>query len=338
MRDAGHVLDGAHGVHRDAGRAGERTSRLDGQLGLREAVGGAAVRERADDGFSVVVYRRRRVVLRVGDGEAAAGAEAAHVQPVLAHARGEPHDQLDRLGVRLQLEDGRAEVEVDALQVQVRRGHHLPHRLLGVARLDGEAELAVQDPGGGEAVRVRVYGRRDPDEDGLCASGCPRGVVQQAQLVEAVDDEMPDAPRDGLFDLVRRLVVAVEVHRGEVDPGCTQHGYLTPRHDVEPEAEARDVARERHVDERLAGVDDTAVGVAGAEGVQKTLSLVAERRLVEDVQRRAELAGEGRDVAAADLQVAVAVDGGGDGETLSIRAGRTCGSPVSDRRVRGRAG
>ena len=203
---------------------------------------------------------------------------------------------------------------MDALQVQVGRGHHLPHRLFGVARLDGEAELAVQHAGGGEAVRVRVYGRRDPDEYGLRASGCSCGLVQQAQFVEAVDDEVADPPRDGLLDLVRRLVVAVEVHGREVDPRSAEHGYLPARHDVEPQAEPRDVARERHVDERLAGVDDAAVGVAGAEGVEETLSLVAERRLVEDVERRAELAGERRNVAAADLEVAVAVDGGGDGE------------------------
>ena len=133
---------------------------------------------------------------------------------------------------------------------------------------------------------------------------------------------------DGLLDLVRRLVVAVEVHGREVDPRSAEHGYLPARDDVEPQPEPRDVARERHVDERLAGVDDAALGVAGEEGVEETLSLVAQRRLVEDIERRAELAGERRDVAAADLQVAVAVDGGGDGEHFRFERDGHAGSPV----------
>ena len=312
--DAGHILDGADGVDRDTGWAGERAPGFDGQLGLGEAVGRAAVREGADDGVGVVVYRGWLVVLGIGDGEAAAGAEAAQVHAVLAHARREPQHALDRLGVRLQFEDGGAKVEVDALHVQVRRGHHLPHRLFGVAGLDREAELAVQHARGGEAVGVRVYGGRNPDEDRLLASGCHRRFVQQAQLVEAVDHEPPDAPRDALRDLRRRLVVAVEIGGGEVDPGGAQHGHFAARHHVETEAEARDVARERDVDERLAGVDDAGVGVAGAEGVQEALRLVPQRGFVEHVEGRAELAGEGGDVAAAYLQVAVVVDGGGDGE------------------------
>ena len=106
---------------------------------------------------------------------------------------------------------GRTEVEVQALEVEVPRGHHIADGLIGLAGLDGEAELAVEHAGGREPVGVGVDGGRYADEDGLDASGGPGRVIENLELVEAVDDEVSDAQINGLAYLLGRLVVAMEV-------------------------------------------------------------------------------------------------------------------------------
>ena len=86
-------------------------------------------------------------------------------------------------------------MEVQAAQIQVLGGQGLPHRDGGVASLDGEAELGVEDAGGGVDVGVWVDARRHPEEDVLGPAGLSCEVVEQFQFVEAVDDY----PADGLF-------------------------------------------------------------------------------------------------------------------------------------------
>ena len=81
---------------------------------------------------------------------------------------------------------------MDADQVEIGRRYSLPYRLGSVARLYGEAELAVQDSRRRLGVGVRVDSGRDADHDFLDHTAVPGQAVQQLQLVKAVYGDAAD--------------------------------------------------------------------------------------------------------------------------------------------------
>ena len=83
-------------------------------------------------------------------------------------------------------------MEVDADQVEVGRREGLPDRRCRVPGLDGEAELAVEDAGGGHDVRVGIDARRESEEHVLVRTTVTGLLVQEIKLMEAVDDEPSD--------------------------------------------------------------------------------------------------------------------------------------------------
>ena len=93
----------------------------------------------------------------VGDAEAAAEVELGQLDPVLVAHRDEQPDHpvrrdLEAAGV----EDLRADVGVQADQLEPRRGEHPAYRLEGVAAGQREAELLVLVRGRDELVGVRL--------------------------------------------------------------------------------------------------------------------------------------------------------------------------------------
>ena len=203
--------------------AGDGPARLDDQarrgkpIGLERLVGGP------HDGLRVLGRGRRVLVPGVGDGEAAAGAELLHLEPLLAEGGGERDDCLDCRCVGLQLEDGGAKVEVEAHEAKMGRSKGPAHRLRRVSRGQRKSELAVQHAGCGVRVSVRVDAGRDAEENprGLAPGGGQ--TLQAVQLRQVVDHNLPHAVVEGLRQLRLRLVVAVEVDglRGE----CHALGY-----------------------------------------------------------------------------------------------------------------
>ena len=128
--------------------------------------------------------------------------------------------------------------------------------------------------------------------------------LEPLDLLERVDDEVADAGVEAGLDLGRRLVVAVEVDALRREAGGAGGGQLAAGGDVQREVLLRDQLRHRAAAERLARVHDLVEVGARAEGGVVGAALVAQRLLVVDEQRRAELARQVDDVAAADLEVA----------------------------------
>ena len=133
----------------------------------------------------------------VGDAQAAAEVDLVDLDAVrVADRRGQPDDTVRGDLEAGGLEDLRADVRVQAGQVQRRCGQHGCHGALGNPVAQREAELLILVRGGDVFVRVRFHADRHPDEDGL-ANAVVRGDLREAlDLVERVDDDVPDAGVD----------------------------------------------------------------------------------------------------------------------------------------------
>ena len=180
-----------------------------------------------------------------------------------------------------------------------------------MAGLDGEAELGVEDAGGGVDVGVRVDAGRHPQQYVLGLSGLARQAFQQLKLVEAVDHHPADGMLQCLLQFLRGLVVTVEVHVLQGRAGVGYGRQFPAGDDVETQALLAEHAGQRRVDERLAGIRDLGARGALAELVDEGTAAGAYGRLVQDVYGRAVLLGQGLSGAPADDQVPVGVDLGG---------------------------
>ena len=105
-----YLLDGTDGIQRHAGTSHDGPSGLDDQPGLTEAQAGAASPHRGGYDLRVVADGRGWLGQHVADGEASAGAELLQLEPLAFELGGEGQHGVYCDGVRLQLEDGRAQV------------------------------------------------------------------------------------------------------------------------------------------------------------------------------------------------------------------------------------
>ena len=184
-----------------------------------------------------------------------------------------------------------------------------------------------------------VLGRtpgRDAHEHLLAAAARRGRRLQPLDLLERVDDEVADADVEAELDLGHRLVVAVEVDALGREAGGAGGGQLAAGGDVQREVLLGDQLAHRAAAERLAGVDDLVEVGARAEGRVVGAALVAQRLLVVDEQRRAELARQVHHVAAADLEVAGGVVDGG--VRVDERVGHGGDPTIARVRSRARAG
>ena len=309
-RDVGrrsrHLLARAHGVERDAGARDDGPSRLHRQARLRQPFALEGGAQRIDDDLGVLVGRGRGLVAQVLDGEAAAGAVLAQLQAVLvAHAGGEGDHRVVRRLIRRHLKDGRAQVAVEAKQLQVRVRQRLHHRLLRLPSFDSQAELGVEHARRRLRVRVGVDVGRDAQQHRLAFAERTGDAVQQRQLVEVIDHDAAHARLDRLAQLPGRLVVAVEEGALHGEAGGAGDCQLAAGDDVQPQPFLRHERCQPAPQVRLRGVGDGAVLVTRSERLAIGAAGLTQLLLVEDVEGRAELLRQVDGVTAAQGQVAV---------------------------------
>ena len=205
----------------------------------------------------------------------------------------------------LGVEDLRADVGVDAGQLERRRGVHRAQGVQGLTRGDREAELLVLVGGGDVLVGVRLDPGGDPHHDPWTHAESA-GVDQPPDaldLVEGVRDDPTDAGVQRQLELGFALVVAVQTDRARIDPGPQGHGQLTAGAHVHAEPLLGHPAGDRGAQEGLARVVDVPAGERRGEVPGPGAQVV----LVEHVDRGAELFGDLGDGQARDREHALGV-------------------------------
>ncbi len=168
--------------------------------------------DRAPHHFAVVGRQRRRLVCaaRIGDAQAAAEVEPADVVPVGAQREGQLGDLAVGRGEGLQRGELRADVDVDADDLD--SGHAARGGVYRARAGDRHAELVLAAPGGDLVVGARVDVRVDAQRDRRAQAEPARHLVQRGELGLALDVDLPDPALERDAHLVPRLA-----HAGEDD-------------------------------------------------------------------------------------------------------------------------
>ena len=270
------ALDGDDAVERRGGGGDHAAAGLDDHLGL----GGQVLARGADQRVEVLADGRRVVVVAVARAEAAAEV----VDRVLA----ERGDRRDRLRERLDVEDLRADVDVQPLHPQPRAALDPPDQL-GRGRR-GQPELRPRVAGEHVRVRVGLDARDHAHEDVVLAPG----RLEPVDVVAVVDDDQADPVLGGHRDLVVALGVAVQHEQRRVHAGLQRGDDLAAAGDVEPEPLLDHHALDGGARERLRGEHDARLRPAGGELVGVLTRTRAQRALGDDEHRRVELARRAR--------------------------------------------
>ena len=274
--------------------------------------------------FGVSLVRRRQAVVGVANREASPGAELAPAVAVpLLHLGGEAGRRRDPVAVRLKVVDRRAEVNVEAAQVQLRRGQRPLHRRRRLPAGQREAEFAVAQAGGRLDVRARVHARGDPQHHGLRGAALAREPVQRVQLVVVVDDDPPHAGVERLLELVDPLGVAVETDLLGRHPASQRGVELAAGDDVHAQPLLNEDARERGREPGLGRVQHAHAGQLRLEGASVAAAGLANRLFVVDVERRPEALREAAQIAAANRKAPVGVGLSRERENLGVGQGHT---------------
>ncbi|OQA38655.1 MAG: hypothetical protein BWY52_03245 [Chloroflexi bacterium ADurb.Bin325] len=188
-------------------------------------------------------------------------------------------------------------------------------RLFRGAGGDGEAELGVFLAGLDVRVGVRADAGRQPQPDRDRPRRPARGqLAQQRQLVEVVHHDAADVAVERIGQLVARLVVAVEVDAFGGEAGVQRDVQLAAGYHVQLQALLGHELRDRGAEISLGRIGGPrGRGVAGSQGRAVLGGAAAQRRLVEDIERRAVVARQRGDRDAAHGEHAVLVQAGGDG-------------------------
>ena len=199
------ALDGLHGVERDRRVGHQRAPGLQQQSLVR-----AELRvQRAHQRLDVLAHRRRALRSRVGDAETAAEV----VYREVPERRDRPH----RSAEWLELEQLRADVEMQADEIQMRHAREPLDRVTGL--LHREAELRIGLAGRDRSMGVTGDARSHPDQHRLTVVEFRDDLLEALELVKGVEHDMPDPGSDCLAQLHAGLGVAVKVDPGRVKPG-----------------------------------------------------------------------------------------------------------------------
>ena len=181
-------------------------------------------------------------------------------------------------------------------------------RTAAVERVAGgqrEAELLVLVRGGDELVGVRLDadGRADQHRHRRAAGrhAAARQRHQPVDLVEGVDDDVPDPGVDGQLQLDQRLVVAVQRDPLGREAGGQREGELVAAAGVQVQAVVGDPAGDLAAEERLRRVVDVGAG----EGVAKSAARPRKSASSSTNSGVPCVAGELGDRPAAQVQLAV---------------------------------
>jgi hypothetical protein len=279
----------------------------------------------ADQRVEVLADRGRPVVVAVARAEPAA--------EVIDREFAECGDRRHRLHERLEVEDLRADVDVQPLHAQPRAVLDAPDQLRRGGRREPELRPGVT----GEHVRVGVGGdaRDHPHENVVLAPG----RLEPVDVVGVVDDDEADAVLGGHRDLVVALGVAVEDEQRRVGARRQRGDDLAAAGDVEPQPLLDHHPLDRRARERLGGEHHARARPAGGEPVGVLARPRAERRLGDDQQGRVELRCQGVGAAARDGQHPVGIKRAAGREQRQQRVD-ACGDHLSGggsapRRARG---
>ena len=316
---SGDLLHRPYAVSGDAGVPDQRASRLDQDPRGR-------VEDPPHPGdlhLDVVIDLGRFIGIQVCDAEPASDVE--QLEPEVDGVA-EVGDHLDRLHIGLELEDLGADVGVQPDELQVGGLAYPLDRLLGEPVGQPEAELGVELPGLDVVVGGGLDPRRDPDQHALRPLEQPLGALD---LVERVEDQMPDARLEGVAEFRLGLVVAVQVDPRRIEAGGQGHAQLAPRGDVDREALLAHHAVRGGGGKRLARVDHLEGIGAFLEGAHVFPGPAADVVLGVDIGRGAEPVGKLHQVATRDLEMSAFV------HARARRVDRRGGDRI---RRRGRAG
>ena len=301
------ALDRLHRVQGD-GRVGyQRPARLQQQ----PLVGTEVIVHRADDRIDVPLGRRRPLTGRVRRSESATEV----VDAVVAERR----DRSDRLSERLELEQLRADVEVQPDELERRALPQAGDR--GGCLGDREAELRVRLSGRDLLMRVARDAGRDPDQDLLAAAELARDPLEALELVERVEHDVAHTRLERLPQLACGLGVAVQIRAPRIEAAPQRQRELAPGGDVARES----LLGERPVDgrarERLGGEQDVEVAVASGERIDERAGAGAQVVLDHYVDGSPEFPRKLDRVAAAELEPSALVDARAERQDCRQRGG-----------------
>ncbi len=274
------ALDGADAIQRHAGRADERASRLEPDLGSRETCLGEREPRRLDRARGQHRCVGRVLVEVVADAEAAAEIrDARGPAELVAARRGERREPHDRLRLRIEVGELRSDVDVQSEHVEA-ACERVRDQRAGLRRR--KAELRAVMPGADRLVGVGVDAERDAHEHALHPGGS-----RHHRLVGRVED---DRCAFGGRVAEKRLALVVAVHDDLVaaEPGGPGELELAARRNVGADALLAEKAKDGHVRERLRPERDVTAVDRGEQRPRPR----AERALAVDDERRAELLRE----------------------------------------------
>ena len=165
-------------------------------------------------------------------------------------ARGERREPDDRLALRIEVPELRADVHMEPERVEPTAECVREKRDRLVGR---QTELRAVVAGADRLVRVRVDAERDPHEHALDTGAAAASSASSGR----VDHHRRPCPRSRSEER-RALVVAVHDELVPREPGGERDGELALRGDVGADSFLAEQAEHRHVGERLRPVDEPA--------------------------------------------------------------------------------
>ena len=205
------------------------------------------------------------------------------------HLLCEIYHVVHRFLIRLQLEQRRPQVEMQAHDLKVRLAQRYLNCALGISSLYRKAELRIQHAGRCESMRMWVNAGGQSQHGGLSYSDLACNFVQQLDFVKRVDRDASEPDLQRLCELIPRLVVAMEVNVTCGKPCRHCNRKLTAGHDIQRQTLALHQLQYRRIGKRLGRVLNSAVSVSSCERIDECPAHATDRRGIVDIERRAVL-------------------------------------------------
>jgi hypothetical protein len=206
---------------------------------------------------------------------------------------------IDRRRHRVVVEDLRAEVHVEAGELEMLARDDAPNGVGHALTPDRYAELGIDDACADLGVSMHIDARIQPYSDRYLRPDpagasvyAGRNGIEQRNLIVVVDDNRADALLNREVKLGCSLVVAVEDHLARVDAGLQPAPDLAAGDDIEANPVLLEYPHNGRGEVGLAAVNHTGAVVAVPEGAHDSLRAVAQCELVEDVERGAIFGGQ----------------------------------------------
>ena len=293
------VLQVLQAGQQQPGIAHQRATELEGHA--RQPVG-TPLRQAVEQRLHQRFRRGRRLVV-VADAQTAAQVQMPDGDALGFQLIHQGQHPIQRRQERRALGDLRADVAVDAVDLQVGQGGRLT---IGCQRLTvRDAELVFLQPGGNVGVRGGVHVRVDAQRHGGTLAHLAGNLVDALQLGQRLHVEAGDVGCQGLADLVARLAHAREHDLARVAAGCDDPRQLAARHHVEAGPQLGKQSQDGQVGIGLHGKADA--GVTPGQGLGKALPGRLDGLPAVDVEGRAVFAGQCQQTETTRQQLALGI-------------------------------